>query len=146
MGLLSGIFGGGERPVTKRVHATGGWSVSIPAGFEAVDNGDSWQAFKDDRVVYVSSLIVQSASGRKMPAGELHAMGAKQWERSTSGDRFRFARGNVTGEARVARADPGWRLTGFMVTDGVIATCTIDFPAEGDRGWALDTWKSLEHR
>jgi hypothetical protein len=144
-GLWSRLFGRREGTPNRRLHAVGEWTIAVPADFKEVDNITSWQAYAGDRVVYVSSLIAQKKGGPNSPAGELYAHGIRALERSSPGDRHRHRAGNVSGEAQVARSDAGWVLTGFMVTDGVLATCLINFSEEGDMEWAVATWSSMEH-
>ena len=145
MGLWSRLFGGREDVPARRSPTVGDWTIAIPSDFELIDNGDSWQACKDDRVVYIGSLSANRAKGRKVPARELHAMGAKKLDGAGPGERSRITTANLMGEAQIARTESGWQLTGFMVTDGVIATCVIDFQEESGKGWALSTWQSLDH-
>jgi hypothetical protein len=39
-----------------------------------------------------------------------------------------------------------WHLAGESATTGRLAICNIFFEADQDRGWAIETWKSLDFR
>lgn len=39
-----------------------------------------------------------------------------------------------------------WMLRGVSAAQGTFAQITICFESESEQSWAIDTWKSLDHR
>jgi hypothetical protein len=132
----------GLKTPEHRVGTTGEWTIAVAPGFRQIDNGDSWQAYQGERVVYVSSIVVRDAGGSKTPAESLCATAARTLDPET--DRFRHSGPNARGEAQIKREADHWQLKGFMCVAGILATCVIDY-ASGDEEWAIATWRSLEH-
>jgi hypothetical protein len=124
----------------QRVRVDGDWTILIEPDFEFIDNGDSWQAYKGGRVVYVSSISVTDEHGHKVPAEALLAGTA---DSLGPGKRIRFLESDVCGEAEIKPSETGSQLMGFMCAHGTVATCVIDFEEEQDIHWATSTWRSL---
>ena len=128
----------------SRTVTMGAWSVLVAPGFQTIDNGDSWQAYCDSRVVYVSSLAVETPDGIKTPKEAIRAAATKRFALPAQGRLIRENSG-LCGEAEIARDGAVLRLKGFMCVDGSVATCVIDYAEEQDKDWAIRTWESLEH-
>jgi len=130
-------------PAPHRVATTGRWSIAIPHGFRLIDNGDSWQAYEGERIVYVSSMAVQDAEGSPTASEALCVTAARALGEGT--ERHSHSTNTVQGAAEVRREADHWQLNGFMCAPGTIATCLIDYPSPHDEDWALTVWRSLEH-
>ena len=126
-----------------RVPAKGSWTVDIPEGMTRIDNGDSWQAYDERVVVYVSSLSTPDELGGKRARAEIAAVAAAKVPASAELDRLSYDNGVVIGHAAVGPADSGWRLTGSAATDGTLVTCIIDFAHLDDRDQVEGIWRSL---
>jgi hypothetical protein len=126
-----------------RVPAKGSWTVDIPEGMTRIDNGDSWQAYDKQVVIYVSSLSVFDQRGAKRPRAEIAAGAADKVPTSAEVDRLSYDNGVVVGHAALGPADGGWRLTGLTAADGTLATCVIDFVDLDDREQVEGIWRSL---
>jgi hypothetical protein len=126
----------------KRCQATPSWTISVPSDFSAIDNGDSWQAHADTRVVYVSSMKVESA-GSPVLATVLRATLARSLEPASEGERHQLEEPGVVGDAQIISTPEGFELKGFACTDGELATCVISFEQGDHREWAVSTWQSL---
>lgn len=126
----------------KRCQATPSWTISVPADFSAIDNGDSWQADADTRVVYVSSMKVESA-GSPVLATVLRAALARSLEPASEGERHQLEEPGVVGDAQISSTPEGFELKGFACSDGELATCVISFEHGDHRQWAVSTWQSL---
>jgi hypothetical protein len=129
----------------KQCRATGSWAILVPATFDEVDNGDSWQAYADTRVVYVSSMRVENGEG-PVPAAYLRATASGKLAPPTEVERHHFVEPGVEGEAQISGTDGRFELKGFTCVDGCVATCVISFEEAQHRDWALATWKSLQPR
>ena len=127
-------------PHRQRIRVQGDWTFLIEPEFELIDNGDSYQAHKGGRVVYVSSIRVTDDHGRRVPAEALLAGAAQSLG---TGKRINFSESNVHGEAEIKPSETGSQLMGFMCAPGTVATCVIDFEEEKDVHWATSTWRSL---
>ena len=127
---------------TKRCQATPSWTISVPSDFTAIDNGDSWQAHADTRVLYVSSMKVQNG-GAPIPATVLRATLARSLEPAAADERHQLEESGVVGDAQIIRTPQGFELKGFACTDGDLATCVISFEQDEHRDWAVSTWRSL---
>jgi len=127
----------------ERVQATPTWSVDIPAHFTRSDNGDSWQAFDDHRVVYVSSLRVGEGNGPATEAADIDAIGARVLGEDPADPRLEQSSGPVQGKAVVRSKDRGVELKGYMVAEGRIAVCVIDVDDRRFEPWAMGVWRSL---
>jgi hypothetical protein len=131
----------------KRVSATGRWSVSIPGGLTVVDNGDSWQAHDDHRIVYVSSLAVSGADGHPKPAREIAEVAGRKLPPGHDREQ-KVQEGSASALVGAAVIQPatnlGWELRGYMAGEGTLALCVIDFDTPGLREWAVETWRSLD--
>jgi hypothetical protein len=132
---------------TKRVSATGNWTVNIPTGLAVIDNTDSWQAHDDHRIVYVSSLAVTDKNGGATSAREIAASTARKLPPGP--DREETTREGsaslILGAAVIQVAgNLGWELRGYMAADGTVALCVIDYDTHTLRDWAVETWRSLD--
>ena len=126
-----------------RVPTKGSWTVEVPDGMKQVDNGDSWQAFDDQIVVYVSSMSIPGRHGGTAPRAEIAAVLAKNAPASAQVERLSYDTGLVIGLAEVSPADGAWRLNGNAVVDGTLATCVIDFADSTHRDRVEAIWRSL---
>lgn len=126
----------------KRCQATPTWTISVPSDFTAIDNGDSWQAQDDTRVVYVSSMKVANG-GSPVPATVLRASLARSLEPASADERYQLEEPGVAGDAQIISTADGFELKGFACTDGDLATCVISFEQGDHREWAVSTWQSL---
>jgi hypothetical protein len=126
----------------KHCQATPSWKISVPVSFVEIDNGDSWQAHADTRVVFVSSMKVVSA-GTPVPASALRATAARRLGPDPEGGRYDLEGSDVQGDAQIVRKTEGLELKGFACADGIVATCVINFDRDDQREWAVATWRSL---
>jgi hypothetical protein len=126
----------------KRCQATPSWTISVPLDFITIDNGDSWQAHADTRVVYVSSMTVETG-GSAVLAPVLRATLARSLEPASEGERHELQESGVVGDAQIISTADGFELKGFACTDGDLATCVISFEQRDHREWAVSTWQSL---
>jgi hypothetical protein len=136
-----------EATATKRVSVTGRWSVKVPPALTVVNNGESWQAHDDRRIVYLSSLAISGKDGRAQPARDIAAVagrklppGQDREETTHEGSASLLVGGAVIQPA----AKLGWELRGYMAGDGTLALCVIDYDTPGLRDWAIETWRSLD--
>ena len=126
-----------------RVPTKGSWTVDIPEGLTRIDNGDSWQAYDERVVVYVSTLSIADELGGRRTRAEIAVVAANKVPASAEAERLSHDNGVVIGHASVGPADGGWRLTGYTAADGTLATCVIDFVDLDDRSQAEGIWRSL---
>ena len=127
----------------KLCRATGSWAITVPATFEEVNNGDSWQAHADTRIVYVSSMNVTTGASR-VSAASLRATVSRRLAPPSEVERHQFTESGVEGEAQISGIDGAFELKGFTCVDGCVATCVINFGQAQHRDWALATWRSLQ--
>lgn len=127
----------------KRTRAIGGWTIVVSSDFELVDNGDSWQAHKADRIVYVGSMEISGPQGVKVPAKRLCA--ALHETTANATERLSHSQKGLYGHAEIIRVDEHWQLKGIMCANGTVATTLIDYPDASQKAWAVATWKSLQH-
>ena len=128
----------------QRTPTVGEWTILLSPAFKTIDNGDSWQAYSGDRVIYVSSLCVGDPNGRRTPAKALRAAAARTFTEPNL-RRLSHDHGAVYGDAEIRLEGTVWRLRGHMCADGVVATCVVDYPRQQDEAWAVATWESLDH-
>jgi hypothetical protein len=128
----------------SRTSTIGEWTILLPPAFETIDNGDSWQAYSGDRVIYVSSLRVGESGGQPTPAKTLRET-ARRTLPEPPFHRISHEHGAVCGDADIRREGRLWRLKGFMCAEGVVATCVADYPSQPDEAWAVAMWESLDH-
>jgi hypothetical protein len=126
----------------KHCQATPSWTISVPVDFAEIDNGDSWQAHADTRSVYVSSVKVAEA-GSPVSSTALRATVARKLAPQSAAERHNLDESGVQGDAQILRTATGFELRGFACTDGVVATCVINFDHEDHREWAIGIWRSL---
>ena len=126
-----------------RVGTHGSWTADVPEGLTQLDNGDSWQAYDERIVVYVSSLQIAGPDGVGPTRTEIAAVAASDVPSGGDAERLSFDSGTVIGQAAVAPAEGGWRLTGYAAADGTLATCVVDFAHPDDRDHVEGIWRSL---
>lgn len=126
----------------KRCQASPSWTISVPLDFSAIDNGDSWQAHADTRVVYVSSMKVANG-GSPVPAAVLRTSLGRSLEPASAGELHQLEESGVVGDAQITRTPDGFELKGFACIDGELATCVISFEQGDHSEWAVSTWQSL---
>lgn len=126
----------------KHCQATPTWTITVPAHFAEVDNGDSWQCHADTRTIYVSSMKVANGSS-PVPATALRDLAARKLGQPREVERLQFVGSGVEGDAQITTTGTGFELKGFACVDGGVATCVISFEQLTDRDWAVDTWQSL---
>jgi hypothetical protein len=132
-------------PGTRRKTTIGDWTIVLPASFEEVHNSDSWQAVSGSRVVYVSSNIFNGGNKKPLPPDEFLAL-MKHLADEVGGERISFSDADVHGEAGILGDASGWTLKGNTWIGDRLATCVIDFADEGDKEWAVSTWKSIRRQ
>ena len=137
LGLLSTAH---AEPATVRVQATPSWTIVIPRSFKQLPHEDSWQATGDDRVIYVSSMLV--SPGDEPVAATAAKLAAKLLVGKT-GATLEYHADGVEGRAGVIQERGGFNLKGFMMTDGRVAVCVISYANPKQQAWAADTWRSL---
>ena len=128
----------------KRTPTVGEWTILLPPAFETIDNGDSWQAYSGERVIYVSSLLVSDPGAPPIPAAELRVTVARAFSEQAT-RRLSHEHGAVGGDAEIRAEGKAWQLKGFMCADGVVATCVADYANPQDEAWAVAMWESLDH-
>jgi hypothetical protein len=123
-----------------KIYLTNNWSIIIEADFEQINNGDSWQAYKAERIVYVSTMTIKDKDNNDVLADTIREETAKP---PTGQKQFSFEDKNRLGVAELKRDKKGWQLDSFMCTNGNLAACVINFYDESNLEWALEVWKSL---
>jgi hypothetical protein len=136
--------GGGRAPTGKRIPVARGWTVMVPADFQVIDNGDSLQALKGGRIVYLSAPALPAGA----TANRAHAV-CDQMSSLFVGlppqDLLTHAAGKLEGRAGFFHEGDVWRLKGVMCADGAVAIAVADLPEAKDRDWAISVWRSFEH-
>ena len=127
----------------RRVTSAGHWTLSLPADFEEINNGDSWQAVANDRIVYISAIGAKGKDGLLIPAETLCATAGRALDPTR--EQHRFSTPPLAGVAQLTREDGHSQLMGFVCAAGTVATCVVNFDNESDSEWALTTWRSLRH-
>jgi|WetSurSiteA1Bulk_404760.scaffolds.fasta_scaffold16852_3 hypothetical protein len=125
-----------------KFYLSNNWSIIIETDYEQIDNGDSWQAYKDEQIIYVSTLKIKDKYNKVSPVGEIRDISKKKF---VGKKQFSFEEGQRLGAAELNRINKGWQLDAFMCTNGNLAICVINFKDETALNWALDVWKSLSH-
>jgi hypothetical protein len=132
-----------EGSARHRVPTTGNWTIAVPPNFRLINNGDSWQAYQGERVVYVRSIAVQDAEGSPTTPEALCVTAARAFGENC--ERHSHSAEAARGVAEIRREADHWQLKGFMCVAGTVATCLIDYAKPQDKEWALAVWRSLEH-
>ena len=123
-----------------KIHLTNNWSIIIEADFERINNGDSWQACKEEQIVYVSTMTIKDKNNNDVLAETIRDTTAKP---SNGQKQFSYEDKKRLGAADLKQDKKGWQLNGFMCTNGSLAICVINFNDESNLEWALEVWKSL---
>ncbi len=121
---------------------TGRWMITVPRSFTESDNGDSWQAHAGDRCVYVSSMTVANANGA-VSAPALFSTASRKLAPPSEAERHAFEGPGLHAGAQITTTESGFDLKGITCIDGCVATCVISYARQGDRDWAVSTWKTL---
>jgi hypothetical protein len=123
-----------------RIYLTNNWSIIIEADFERLINGDSWQAYKAEQIVYVSTMTIKDKNNNDVVAETIRGTTAKP---PKGQKQFSYEEKKRLGAADLKQDKKGWQLNGFMCTNGNLAICVINFNDESNLEWALEVWKSL---
>ena len=123
-----------------KIYLTNNWSIIIEADFERKGNGDSWQAYKAEQIVYISTMTIKDKNNNNIPAETIRDTTTKP----PSGQKqFSFEDKRKLGAAELKHDKKSWQLNAFMCTNGNLAICVINFNDENHLDWALEVWKSL---
>ena len=128
----------------NRIQAIGAWSISIEPHFKTKHNQDSWQAFDEDRFIYISATSVNDHNGLPVPAKALSQIAKNQLINSDSSI-IEFEKSDLFGSAVIIKNEEGYQLNGFVCALGSIATCVIEYIIQEDEVWAKEVWESLSH-
>jgi hypothetical protein len=136
--------GGAQALAGKRIPVARGWTVMVPADFQVVDNGDSLQAVKGGRIVYLSAPALPAAAAGDRAHAVCEQMSSLFVDVPPQ-DRLTHAAGKLEGRAGFFLENGVWRLKGVMCADGAVAIAVADLPEPKDRDWAISVWRSFEH-
>lgn len=131
-------------PTGKRIPVARGWTVEVPADFEVIDNGDSVQALKGSRIVYLSAPELPAAAsgdGAHALCEQMSALFAIVPRKN----RLTYAAGKLEGRAGFFLEGRLWRFKGVMCANGAVSLAVADLPGAKDRDWAIEIWRSLDH-
>jgi hypothetical protein len=137
----------GYRRHPLRVPLQRGWSIEIPGSFatEWSDEGQTWSGWDGEKTVWFSSLSFRGKDG-SLPSPE------RQFERPQKevGETFVHRHEQMLGRAVLLRSvedgEELWHLAAECAAPGNLGICNIYFNADADRGWALETWKSIRFK
>jgi hypothetical protein len=135
----------GYRRHDVRKNLGGGWSVVIPGDFvEELEEGQTFLAFDETRNVRVTCMSATDPSGNSLSAGDILRK-IKVFD-----DPLKYEQGAVIGRAyfeEVVEPDSAFfMLRGVTAASGTFTQVTVCFEGEYQRQWAIDTWRSLDHR
>jgi hypothetical protein len=135
----------GYRRRDVRKNLGGGWSVVIPGDFvEELEEGQTFLAFDETRNVRVTCMSASDTAGNSLSAEDILKK-IKVYD-----DPLKYEQGAVIGRAyfeEVAESDSAFSmLRGVTAASGTFTQVTVCFEAEDQRQWALDTWRSMDHR
>ncbi|MBS1990679.1 MAG: hypothetical protein JSS83_09195 [Cyanobacteria bacterium SZAS LIN-3] len=135
----------GYRRRDVRKNLGGGWSVVIPGDFvEELEEGQTFLAFDETRNVRVTCMSASDTAGNSLSATEILKK-IKVFD-----DPLKYEQGAVIGRAYFeAVTEPEsafWMLRGVTAANGTFTQVTVCFESEEQRQWAIDTWRSLDHR
>jgi len=135
----------GYRRRDVRKNLGGGWSVVIPGDFvEELEEGQTFLAFDQTRNVRVTCMSASDTSGNSLDATEILKK-IKVYD-----DPLKYEQGAVLGRAyfeTVTEPESAfWMLRGVTAASGTFTQVTVCFESEDERQWAIDTWRSLDHR
>jgi hypothetical protein len=143
--LLAPATGGERAPAGRRIPVAGGWTVLVPADFKVIDNGDSVQALKESRIVYLSAPLLPAAAkddGAHALCEQMSALFVKVPRK----DRLTHAAGALEGRAGFFLEGSLWRFKGVMCARGTVVLAVADLEGAKDRDWAVAVWRSFEHQ
>lgn len=137
------LIGYRRRGVRKKLG--GGWSVAFPGDFaEELEEEQTFLAYDETRTIRVTCMSASDNSGNSLEPLEI-LQKIKVFD-----DPLQFQNGQIHGRAFFERAVEDdaafWMLRGASAASGTFALITICFETEAEQQWAIDTWKSLEHR
>lgn len=135
----------GYRRQDVRKNLGGGWSVAVPGNFvEELEEGQTFLAFDETRNVRVTCMSASDSNGNSLEAGDILR------KIKVIDDPLQYEFGPVQGRAFFEHAvddeSAFWMLRGVSAAQGTFAQITICFESESEQSWAIDTWKSLDHR
>lgn len=135
----------GYRRQGVRKNLGGGWSVAVPGNFvEELEEGQTFLAFDETRNVRVTCMSASDSAGNSLDALDILQ------KIKVLDDPLTYEHGPVHGRAffeRVADEDSAfWMLRGVSAAHGTFSQITICFETEAEQLWAIETWKSLDHR
>lgn len=144
-GTGSRLIGYRRHPLRVPLHR--GWSIEIPGSFatEWSNEGQTWSGWDGGKTVWFSSLSFRGKDG-SLPSPE------RQFERpqEEAGENFEHRHEQMLGRAVLLRSvqegEKVWHLAAECAAPGNLAICNIYFDADADRGWALETWKSIRFK
>ena len=137
------LIGYRRRGVRKKLG--GGWSVAFPGDFaEELEEEQTFLAYDETRTIRVTCMSASDNVGNSLDPLEILQ------KIKVIDDPLQFNIGTVHGRAFFERAVEDdtafWMLRGASAAEGTFALITICFETEAEQQWAIDTWKSLEHR
>jgi hypothetical protein len=121
----------------------GAWTVELPGyWFDDLEDEDStavyWYA---DRTFRASAFVVEEQPGAPPTAAGLIG------DADTDSEFIEFEREHLRGRAQIEQVEEDgelyWCLYGETAAHGNFCQVTISYQAEGDRDWALRTWRSV---
>jgi len=135
----------GYRRHEVRKNLGGGWSVVIPGDFvEELEEGQTFLAFDETRNVRVTCMSATDTSGNSLSAEDILKK-IKVFD-----DPLKYEQGAVVGRAyfeEVTEPDSAFfMLRGVTAASGTFTQVTVCFELDEQRQWAIDTWRSLDHR
>ena len=140
----------GAEPIGYRRHDVrknlgGGWSIAIPGDFvEELEEGQTFLAFDETRNVRVTCMSASDTTGNSLNALEILK------KIKVVDDPLKYEQGKVVGRAYFEAVDEPQTnflmLRGVTAASGTFTQITICFELEEQREWAIDTWRSLDHR
>ena len=138
----------GYRRSPVRFSLDGGWSLEVPGEFaHEWDEERNWTAWNRSRTIWFRRIGFTKPGGALPTATESLDVGRKSLPEAEPAARIDAA--GVVGEAVFGSTeDDGrtvWRLSGIAGAVGQLAICNVYLEAEGDRAWAIDTWRTLRH-
>jgi hypothetical protein len=138
------LVGYRRHPVT--INLPGGWRISVPGSFTGSWDADgTYCAGEPPRMLWVTTFTYRDDDGSLVAAEKL--LTPPEDDDGVPVDLGEGAPVNQVGRAFLKQLDEGgkphWELAGESATPGSLATCTIAFEDEGDREWAISTWRGL---
>ena len=141
---LSATAAGEAASAGRRISVAGGWTVVVPADFKVIDNGDSVQALKESRIVYLSAPLLP-ATAKDDGAHALCEQMSSLFVKMPRKDRLTYAAGGLEGRAAFFLEGRLWRFKGVMCAPRTVVLAVADLDGAKDRDWAVAVWRSFEH-